>query len=323
MSDLPIVAVMIGDPCGIGPEVTVKAVAEDAVKACCRPLLIGSAAAVRLAAAASGVQGPLQVVERVDQLDWHADGVAVLDPGNLDPAEVQFARASAACGRAVCEWIDLANELGRQGAIAGWVMAPLHSQSIRMAGLIDELDDLLPPESFLLRVSDGLRVVPISEHIPISAVPASVTRERVLHVIELLHAALAAWDLPTPRIAVAGLNPHAMGAEEAREIAPAVAVARERGLDVTGPISPDAVFRRCLEGAFDAVVSMYHDQGQIALKTAAFAGACSVFLGLPYVYLSVPHGSGFDIAGKNRAQHQSMQAAMVTAARLARLARAA
>jgi 4-hydroxythreonine-4-phosphate dehydrogenase len=133
----------------------------------------------------------------------------------------------------------------------------------------------------------------------------------------MLDANLRKWGLKKPRIAVAGLNPHALFEEDREEIAPAVKAARSQGIDASGPVAPDSVFRMTLEGRYDAVVTMYHDQGQIALKTAAFEGACTIYMGLPYVLLNVPHGSAFDIAGKGVAQHRSMLAAMKTAAALA------
>ena len=148
-------------------------------------------------------------------------------------------------------------------------------------------------------------------------VPATVTQANVLALLRLLDDTLKRFGLAQPRIAVAGLNPHAMGPEDREQIAPAVEQARAEGIVASGPVSPDAVFRQCIEGRHDAVVSMYHDQGQIAVKTAVFEGACSIYIGLPYVHLSIPHGSAYDIAGKGIAQHKSMLSAMLTAAKLA------
>src|SRR5262249_16657229 len=125
------------------------------------------------------------------------------------------------------------------------------------------------------------------------------------------------WGLPKPRIAVAGLNPHAMFEEDREEVAPAIKEAREQGVDANGPISPDSVFRMALGGKFDAIVTMYHDQGQVAVKTSAFEGACTICLGLPYVLVAIPHGTAYDIAGTGKAQHFNMLAGLKTAARLA------
>ena len=174
-----------------------------------------------------------------------------------------------------------------------------------------------PPDTFLLRTSGKLRFIPIGEHVMIRDIPDTVTKANVLHVIKLIGDHLKRWGVANPRIAVAGLNPHAAGTEDAEQIAPAVAEARTLGLDVTGPLSPDTVFRRALHGEFDVVVAMYHDQGQIAIKTTGLEEACAIFIGLPYVRVGTPHGSALDIAGQNKAQHQTMLTALNAAASLA------
>jgi len=313
----PIVATVIGDPCGVGPEVVLKALATGQPQALSRPLLIGSLAALEKTRAACGIDLALRAV--ADSADAHYEPgvIDVLDQAPLDPAQLVFGRASAACGEAVLHWLDSAERLGRAGLVQASIMAPIDSTALRLTGKLKELDDLQPAGTWLLRVSDGLRVVPIAEHVLMRDVPATVTQANVLALLRLLDDTLKRFGLAQPRIAVAGLNPHAMGPEEREQIAPAVAQACAEGIVASGPVSPDAVFRQCIEGRHDAVVSMYHDQGQIAVKTAVFEGACSIYIGLPYVHLSIPHGSAYDIAGKGVAQHRSMLSAMLTAARLA------
>ncbi|GGC44262.1 4-hydroxythreonine-4-phosphate dehydrogenase [Novosphingobium marinum] len=306
----PIIATVIGDPGGIGPEVCVKALADGALGRMAHHLLIGDLEAIRVAATASGLNVRLRQIARPDEAASSDGAIAVLDPGNLAPGIWQVGQPSAASGRAVLAWIRLAEQLGRDGLIDGWIMAPVDSTSLKLSGGVDTLDDLQPPGTYLLRISQNLRIVPITEHISISDVPASVTREAVSQLLALVSKAFARWGVAAVRIGVAGLNPHAMGTEEVAEIAPAVAEARDSGLSVEGPISPDAIFRQAIEGRFDVVLSMYHDQGQIALKTAAFEGACTIYIGLNYVHLTVPHGSAMDIAGKGIAQPSSMTAAM-------------
>jgi 4-hydroxythreonine-4-phosphate dehydrogenase len=144
-----------------------------------------------------------------------------------------------------------------------------------------------------------------------------VTEANVLHVIALIGDQMRRWGFASPRIAVAGLNPHANGSEDAEQIAPAVVAARARGFDVVGPLSPDTVFRAGVQGRYDVIVTMYHDQGQIAVKTFGLEQAATVFVGLPYVRVGIPHGSAFDVAGTGRAQHGTALTAMLTAARLA------
>lgn len=312
----PIVATVIGDPCGVGPEVVLKSLA-DPQRPAARSLLIGSVAALEKTRDACGIDIGLRSVNDPAQARFEPGVIDVLDDCPLDPAEVVFGRASAACGEAVLHWLATADRLGRAGAAQATIMAPIDSTALRLTGKLKELDDLQPAGTWLLRVSNGLRVVPIAEHVLMRDVPGTVTRDNVLTLLRVLGGTLERYGLPKPRIAVAGLNPHAMGPEEREQLAPAIEQARAEGIDARGPVSPDAVFRQCIEGKHDAVVSMYHDQGQIAVKTAVFEGACSIYIGLPYVHLSIPHGSAYDIAGKGIAQHKSMLAAMRTAANLA------
>ena len=313
----PVVATVIGDPCGVGPEVVLKALATGQPQAVSRPLLIGSLAALEKTRAACGIDIALRAIADSADARYEPGVIDVLDPVPLDPEQLVFGRASAACGEAVLHWLDTAEHLGRAGVVQASIMAPIDSTAIRLTGKLKELDDLQPAGTWLLRVSDGLRVVPIAEHVLMRDVPATVTKAHVLALLRLLDDTLKRYGLAQPRIAVAGLNPHAMGPEDREQIAPAVEQARAEGIVASGPVSPDAVFRQCIEGRHDAVVSMYHDQGQIAVKTAVFEGACSIYIGLPYVHLSIPHGSAYDIAGKGIAQHRSMLSAMLTAAALA------
>ncbi len=313
----PIVATVIGDPCGVGPEVVLKALATGQPQKQSRPLLIGSLAALEKTRAACGIDIALRAVADSADARHQAGVIDVLDDFPLEPSAIEFGRASAACGEAVLHWLATAERLGRAGVVQASIMAPIDSTAIRLTGKLKELDDLQPAGTYLLRVSGALRVVPIAEHVLMRDVPATVTQANVLALLRLLDDTLKRYGLAQPRIAVAGLNPHAMGPEDREQIAPAVEQARAEGIVASGPISPDAVFRQCIEGRHDAVVSMYHDQGQIAVKTAVFEGACSIYIGLPYVHLSIPHGSAYDIAGKGIAQHKSMLSAMLTAAALA------
>lgn len=317
MTKLPLIATMIGDPAGVGPEVCVKAIASGELAGLCEPLLIGDLGVVRRAAAVGGVTLPIERINSIKEFVPGSKAIRVLDTGGFDVAACPFGKASAASGQAVLDWIQAGSKLGETGGIQGLVMGPVDSDSMKMTGKIHDIDELQPPDTFMLRVTGALRVVPLSEHVRITQAIEMVTPERVLHVVRLVHENLTKWGVPNPRIAVAGMNPHAMFPEDKERIAPAIASARALGIDAEGPLVPDAVFRMTIEGRYDAIVTMYHDQGQIAVKTVGFEGACTIYVGLPYVMLNVPHGSAFDIAGKGVAQHLSMLAAMKTAARLA------
>lgn len=314
----PVIGLMIGDPCGIGPEVCVKAIGAGGAGDLVHVVLIGSAAAVEREIKERAMAGlRCRAISDVSEASFQPGTVEVLEASQLDLSEMRRGTVSPACGAAVFSWVKLADQLAESGAIQGWVMAPVSAEALRAAGVAKSIDDLQPAGTFMMRISGNLRVVGLSEHIPLRAVPDDITKERILGLIEAVDTKIREWGMHNARYGVAGLNPHATGSEEQDQIAPAVAQAVACGLDVAGPIPPDSVFRRCIEGHFDVVVSMYHDQGQIALKTAAFLGACTIYLGVPYVRLTVPHGTAIDIAGKGVARHESILAALQTAAHLA------
>ena len=316
MSNLPIIAATIGDIGGIGPEVCLKAAASDDVKRVCHPLLVGNRRELEKVAAFARIDRPLISVASPAEARF-CDGVAVYDPGGLDEEPHFLAKPSAAAGRASLHWIEVARDFLADRAVQALIHGPVNSDSLRLAtGQSDAGKLIQPPDSFLLRLSGPLRIVSLTEHIPISAVPKTVKRDAILRLVLLLDQTLSLWGIDRPRIAVAGLNPHAMGEEERKEIRPAVEMANEHEKNVSGPIAPDSLFRMLLDGKMDAVVTMYHDQGQIALKTTSFEGACTVMIGLPNIEIAVPHGSAYEIAGKGIAQHGSMLSAFLTAARL-------
>lgn len=315
-SQLPVVGVMIGDPAGIGPEVCVRAAASGQWQSECRLVLIGDRAILKRAAALCKVSPELvSIASPQDPIDDGA--VGVLDPGSFDSASNQFGVASAQAGEAVLQWLRLGEQLGREGKLQGLVLGPMETASMKATGKVHDMDDLQPAGTFMLRMGGSLRVVPLSEHVPLSKAIELVTPERVGHVVRLVDRTLKSWGFERPRIAIAGINPHAMFPEDQAKIAPAVAAARADGIDVQGPLVPDTVFRQTIEGRYDVVVTMFHDQGQIPIKTVAFEGACTVYVGLPFVMLNVPHGTAYDIAGRGIAQHQSMLTAICTAASLA------
>jgi 4-phospho-D-threonate 3-dehydrogenase / 4-phospho-D-erythronate 3-dehydrogenase len=315
--DLPIIAVMIGDSAGIGPEVAFKAALSGELAGVCRPLLIGDIASIRAASALTSPTAEFEVIDKFDATAFKSGKTVVLDPGDLGANDYRIGEPSAAAGQSVVKWINLADELARDDRLDGWIMGPVDSTSLKLAGAVDSIDDLQLKGTFLFRMSGRLRVVPLTEHIRIRDVSSTVTREAVLNLIQLVDRTLRDWGVAKPRIGVAGLNPHAMFEEDAEIVKPAVQDAQARGIDAHGPSAPDSIFRHGLEGRYDAIVSMYHDQGQIALKSAAFEGACTICLGVPYVRATVPHGTAMDIAGRNVAQHHSMLSAFRTAAALA------
>lgn len=316
-ADLPVIGATIGDPGGIGPEVCVKAIADRALADVCRPVLIGSVDVVRQAAGYSGVDLPVVALTRPDPTQLRPGTIPVLDPGGFPFGSLRLGEPSAASGESVFDAMALGARLGEAGVLRGLVWGPVNTDSLLATGRIREIDDLQPAGSFMLRLTGPLRIVPLSEHLPLADALALVTPERVLALVRLVDATLKSWGMARPRIAVAGINPHAMFEDDRTRIAPAVQAARDQGIDVDGPVGPDSVFRMAIDGRFDAIVTAFHDQGQIVVKTVGFAGACTVYIGLPYVLLNVPHGTAYDIAGRGVAQHRSMVAAFRTAAALA------
>ena len=309
--NLPIVAITAGDPAGIGPEIVLKAIARPEVRACCRPLVIGSRA----------------VLDRVAQRLALTPAAEVEDIP-LSPDEFTPGRESPVAGRCAVLAVKRAVALvqsGRAGAIA---TAPLNKAAMASAGfsypghteLLAELAGVT--DYTMMLVAGKLRVVHTSTHVSLSEAIRRVTIARVFTVIRLAHETLQRMGLPQPRIAVAGLNPHAgegglFGREEIDHIAPAVAAARAAGFDASGPWPGDTIFFRCARGEFDVVVAQYHDQGHIAVKQSGFDTGVNLTAGLPFFRVSVDHGTAFDIAWQGKASESSMVEAILLAAELA------
>jgi len=310
----PVVATMIGDPCGIGPEIVVKALAQDLGPA--RQLLVGDARVVREAVALTGVPLAVNAIDAFENARYATGSIDVLDPGTLDLADVTVGQVSAGSGRAVSGWWNLAKDLARDGRVGAIVKAPVNSEAIKLGGGGPQ-GGVRPGQTFLFLITGPLRVIHLTDHIPLREVFGHLTEAAVLHLIRLTHDSLRGWGVAAPRIGVAGINPHALGDEEQQQIAPAVHAARELGIDAHGPVPPDSLFRLCIEGRYDCVIAHYHDQGHIAVKTWRFEGNCAVLLGEPFLGLSVAHGTAFDIAGKGIADPASIAHAMRTAASLA------
>ena len=311
------VGVVIGDPCGIGPEVVAKAWAAACATQAGRPVLIGSAAAMRRALQTLALPAEVRVVGTPEEALGRGDVLDIIDSGALAAADITPGADSLACGRATAVWLEQADQLARAGRLGATVMGPISSGALKMAGMLDRVIPVKPGESYLLLASGPLRVAHLTDHIPLREVSGLITVELILSALVQVDAVLRQWGIARPRIGVAGFNPHAQGLEDEARIAPGVERARAAGVDATGPVSPDSVFRHCIEGRYDLVLAMYHDQGHIAIKTAAFAGNIAVILGPPYPHVTVAHGTAYDIVGRGVADHSMIQNAIVTAGSLA------
>jgi len=292
----PRIGITVGDPAGIGPEIAVKAAADPQVTAVCEPVLYGPHTEDALRPFASGV-------------------------------------LSAAAGRAAYDAIVAATEDARAGRIDAIATAPINKEAFALAGLpwrghTDLFASLTGVRrAVMMFYAAELRVVLATVHVPLRDVPSLLTRELMDFTIGLTASELPRFGHPRPRIAVAGLNPHAgehgvIGGEDDEVLKPAVEAARARGIDASGPWPADTVFGRAARGEFDAVVACYHDQGLIPVKLLAFGRAVNVTLGLPIIRTSVDHGTAFDIAGRGVADPSSLVEAILLAAKLARAASA-
>ena len=287
----PIVAITVGDPSGIGPEIAIKASRDPRVTAVCRPVLYGP---------------------------HTAEVVASFPRGEVN----------AASGRAAYDAIVSATEDALAGRVQAIATAPINKNAFAAAGLpwkghTELLAHLCGVDEVAMMFwSEKLRVVLATVHIPLVHVARELTTDRLLSVIQLTSSSLPRFGVKAPRLAVAGLNPHAgedglLGTEDRDVMAPAIATARSAGIDVSGPWPADTVFVRAAKGEFDAVIAAYHDQGLVPVKLLAFGQAVNVTLGLPIVRTSVDHGTAFDIAGQGVANAGSLVEAILLAARLA------
>jgi 4-phospho-D-threonate 3-dehydrogenase / 4-phospho-D-erythronate 3-dehydrogenase len=328
----PVLGVTMGDPAGVGPEIIARAAAEPAVRATSRPVVIGAASAMGEALALIGSPLALHAVRRVADCRWADGTLEVLDLANVDMATLPRAEVSAAAGRAAYAYIERAVALARAGEIHAIVTAPVNKEALAAAGVqhsghTEILAQLTGTRDFaMLLMGKELKVIHVTTHVALRRVPDLVTRERVLRTIRLARRCLQDLGRPRGRIAVAGLNPHAgeeglFGDEEQTAIIPAIQAARAEGADVTGPLPADTLFSRARGGEFDIVVAMYHDQGHIPVKTLGFEydetskkwtglSGVNVTVGLPFLRVSVDHGTAFDRAWKGIANHESMVEAL-------------
>jgi 4-hydroxythreonine-4-phosphate dehydrogenase len=317
----------MGDPAGIGPEVVLKAVAEEEVRAVCRPVIIGDAQLLAHNARTLDLQCGYEIVRRDEHLPDEISEPLIFHLDNIQ-GHVEPGIESGAAGKAAAGYIEAAVELCAAGSIDAIATAPINKRALYLGGYTfpghtEFLAYLTGSDDYAMGfVGANLRVVLVSTHVPLSEAIGLVRRERVEKRIRLADRELRRWGIERPRIAVAALNPHGaegglFGMEEASEIAPAVEACRAAaGINVSGPFSADTVFLRASRGEFDAVVACYHDQAMIPVKCLSFGEAVNVTLGLPFVRTSVDHGTAFDIAGKGIAEHSSMVAAIKLAAEL-------
>jgi 4-phospho-D-threonate 3-dehydrogenase / 4-phospho-D-erythronate 3-dehydrogenase len=330
MSDkLPIIGITMGDPSGIGPEIIIKALHDRAVPSMCRPVVFGDRGILEREAVRLGIPHVFETVASSDKFLTGSDATAIVEVSSLNPADVLYGKPTAAGGRAMAECITAAVALAKSGEIDAIVTAPiskmvLHDAGYNYPGHTEMLADLTGTQDVVMMLAgDSLRVVLATIHSAYVDVPKLLTVEKILKTITITHESLhKVLNGKKPRIAVAGLNPHAgegglFGEEEKNLIAPAVAEACRLGIDAVGPMPADTLFYYAARGRYDVVVCMYHDQGLIPLKLLHFDTGVNVTLGLPIIRTSVDHGTAYDIAGKGFASPASLVSAIKMAGQMA------
>jgi 4-hydroxythreonine-4-phosphate dehydrogenase len=333
---LPILGITMGDAAGVGPEIIVMALAKDEVRAQGRAVVIGDASVIADAARIVGCSLPVRAIDDIvpDELD--GDAIWVLDLKNRPLDGLIRGKVDAVNGKAAFEYVDRAVTLALAGTIDAIVTAPLNKEAMHLGGFkypghteaLAALCDVSDDDVTMLLASPRLRVSHVSTHCSMMEAVTSLTTDRVVRVGRLTAEAVAPLVSRKPKIALAGINPHAgenglFGPEDEREIRPAAAALQAEGIDAYGPIPGDTVFLRALRGEFDAVVAMYHDQGHIPAKLAGFDDCVNITLGLPIIRTSVDHGTAFDIAGTGKAAPVNMEVAIDLGAGMGRARRAA
>ena len=324
----PKIAVTMGDPAGIGPEIIVKALAQEEVRQKAVSLVIGDAKILRLAMAATGIE---MQIHRIGDSGEAVDEKGVLnliDRDNVRMEEFQWGKVSAMCGQAAYEYIETGISLANAREVDGVCTAPINKEALRAAGVpytgpTEILGALTGTEDPLTMFeTNGMRIFFLTRHVSLRQMLEMIKKERIIDYVKRCTEALKRLGVAGGTMAVAGLNPHSgehglFGEEEVREIEPAVKELQAMGYDVAGPIGADSVFHQCAQGKYNSVLSLYHDQGHIAAKTLDFDRTIAITNGMPILRTSVDHGTAFDIAGKGTAEAVSMAEGIILAAKYA------
>lgn len=341
MTNKPIVGITMGDAAGIGPEIIAKALSMNEIYEICRPVVIGDSGAVSEGIKTACVELRVNSIKDIDEARFEYGGIDVWDLKNINLKKLVMGRPQAMAGKASVEYIQKAVDMALRGEINAIATAPISKEAVGLAKYnhiahTEILAALTNTKEYaMMLVTDKLRVIHVTTHVPLSQVSKLIKKDRVLTTIKLAHAALRKLGMSSPKLAVASLNPHAgegglLGDEEKSEIAPAIEAAKEEEINVTGPLPADTIFSRALGGEFDAVVAMYHDQGHIPVKLLGFKldeatkkwvtmSGVNVTLGLPIIRTSVDHGPAYGKAGNKEgtANPQSLVEAIKLAASMA------
>lgn len=325
----PVLGILLGEATGIGPEIVAKLCAEDKLSPYCNPLLIGDIRVLKLGRKIAGAEFPVRAIEDVSQADWKAP-IAILDQKDLDPENIKMGQIDVDSGRVTGDMLVSAIGLCKQGAIDGFTFAPFNKAALEYGGhdfftgsqnMFSRYLEWKGPHGEM-NVVNNLWTSRVTSHIPLKDVSSKLSIKKIIDAIKLAHETLTRAGSVQPRIAISALNPHGgenglCGREELDLIAPAVKAAKAEGINAMGPFPSDTLFINAFKGMYDAVTTMYHDQGQIALKLMNFQSGVTVEAGLPYPITTPAHGTAFDIAGKGLANSGAMEQAVIIAAKMA------
>jgi 4-hydroxythreonine-4-phosphate dehydrogenase len=331
LSDMPspLIAITMGDPAGIGPEIIVKAMGARTIFAHSRPLVLGDEGILSYAARWSKTPVTINRIEEPEKGVFKRGILNLIPLTDLAPEEVPLGAPRSRGGAAAYRYIERGVELTQKGIVDALVTAPISKEALNAAGYpFPGHTELLAHmtgsgDQVMMLAGPTLRVALVTTHLPLREVASALSKERIKRTIEITAQGLKDyWGIQSPQLAVAGLNPHAgeggiFGSEEQEVIMPAIEECRRGGMAVYGPLSADSLFFHAASGRYDAVVSMYHDQGLIPLKLLHFKDGVNITLGLPIIRTSVDHGTGYDIAGKGVADPTSLINAILLAAKMA------
>lgn len=324
--ELPVIGITMGDPVGIGPEIILQALRDPLIYKVCRPFVLGDARILESAAECIKSSPDLLSISDPQSARYLYGKIDVMALSELDPGITEWGKPNKSTGNAMVTYITTAIEMAMDKKIDAMVTCPINKIALKLSGSefhghTEMLARKTNTDSYAM-MFDGskLRVVLATIHEPLSSVPSLITTEGIVSIIELTKRELAKrFNVSDPHIAVAGLNPHAgedglFGDEEKRIIKPAIKIARKKGIRLSGPIPPDTLFFHAVSGPFDAVISMYHDQGLIPFKMVHFNDGVNITIGLPIIRTSVDHGTAYNIAGTGKADPGSLTAAILSAA---------
>lgn len=324
----PLIAVPIGDPAGVGPEIVAKAVASEKVSDAANCIIIGDKAIMENAIKIVGAELSVHVIEDPSEGDFCKGVLNLIDSGNVDLNQFEFGKVSGMCGRAAYEYIAKSIGLVNEGKADAVATTPINKESLRAGGIpfighTEIFGALTGTEDPLTMFeTNGMRVFFLTRHVSLREMLDMITKERIKDYVKRCMKALKKLGVKEGTMAIAGLNPHSgehglFGWEEVNEIAPAIEELKAEGYDVTGPIGADSVFHQAAKGRYSSVLSLYHDQGHIAAKTLDFEKTIAITNGMPILRTSVDHGTAFDIAGKGIVSAVSMIEAILLAAKYA------